>query len=45
MKKFLKNQDNMVILIVSLVAFVAGCLAKHALLSFFIVIVAYCIYV
>ena len=40
MKKFLKNQDNMVILIVSLVAFVAGCLAKHALLSFLIVILA-----
>ena len=40
MKKFLKNQDNMVILIVSLVAFIAGCLAKHALLSFLIVILA-----
>ncbi|MBP3765897.1 MAG: transglycosylase domain-containing protein [Bacilli bacterium] len=40
MKKFLKNQDNMVILIVSLVAFIAGCLAKHALLSFLIVALA-----
>lgn len=40
MKKFLKNQDNMIILIVSLVAFVSGCLAKHALLAFIIVVLA-----
>ena len=40
MKKFFKNQDNTIILIVSLIAFVAGCLAKHALLAFVVVMLA-----
>lgn len=40
MKKFFKNRDNLIILFISLLAFIAGCLAKHALLSFLIVLCA-----
>lgn len=40
MKSFFKNQDNLIILFVSLVAFIAGCLAKHPAISIIIVIIA-----
>lgn len=40
MKSFFKNQDNLIILFVSLVAFVAGCLARHPFISFLMVLVA-----
>ena len=40
MKNFFKNQDNLIILFVSLVAFVAGCLARHPFISFLMVLVA-----
>ena len=40
MKKFFKNRDNLIILFVSLIAFIAGCLAKKALVSFVIVAIA-----
>ena len=40
MKKFLQNRDNLIILFISLLAFIAGCLAKHMLISLIIVVCA-----
>ena len=40
MKNFLKNQDNLIILFVSFVAFIAGCLAKHPILSILMIAIA-----
>ena len=40
MKNFWKNQDNLVILFVSIVAFIAGCLSHHTVLSLVIVLIA-----
>ena len=40
MKNFLKNQDNLIILFVSFIAFIAGCLAKHPFISIIVVIIA-----
>ena len=40
MKEFFKKQDNLIILFVSIVAFIAGCLAKHTKLALIIVLLA-----
>lgn len=40
MKKFFKDRDNLIILFISLLAFIAGCLAKHMILALVIVLCA-----